>query len=390
MIFCESSLKSEKGSENPFNQDYVLEFSCSQGHLWLVADGEGENLRGVQASRLLTDTIRSFIEDNKIPNSQDLLRKAIIRANEVLHKKMLFAEGAMAFQRENQIFVATFGKNKALLWNRKNLQEVQNTNPQLGQQAVIQPNITALPIRKNTQILLLSKGAFLGLNFELIKNILQGKQSHQEKVESLIKASLQSQNKENSSIVLIYFSQESLLQIAQRIWKPIQPFVVPALLLATVAAFLIVAQKSHQQEVEKVENDQMRFQKAREKKRRLEDSLAQVDKAKDLIIKHKVQKGETIGIIARKYNSTVEALISLNILDNKANVAVGQEIKVNVKMIYTLSKAQTLESLYNERFKRWEKLGVTIESIQKANKPKKLKGLLPQGTQIIIPALNKK
>ncbi len=390
MILAESSLKSEKGLQNPFNQDYVLEFSCSQGHLWLVADGEGENLRGVQASRLLADTIRSFIEDNKISNSHDLLRKAIIRANEILHKKMLFAEGAMVFQQGNQVLIATFGKNKALLWKNRNLQEIQNTNPVLGQQAVIQPNITALPIQKNTQILLLSKGAFLGLNFELIKNILQGKQNLQEKVENLIKASLQSQNKENSSIALIYFPQERFLQIVRRIWKPIQPFAVPVLFLAMVATFVIITQKSHLQGVEQVENEQIQFQRAKEKKRRMEDSLAQVDKAKDVIIKHKVQKGETIGIIARKYNSTVEALISLNNLDNKANIAVGQEIKVNVKMIYTLSKAQTLESLYNERFKRWEKLGVTIESIQKANKPKELKGLLPQGTQIIIPALNKK
>lgn len=390
MILCESSLKSEKGLQSSFNQDYVLEFSCSQGHLWLVADGEGENLRGVQASRLMADTIRSFIEDNKMPNSQDLLRKAIIKANEILHKKMLFAEGAMAFHQGNQVFIATFGKNKALLWAGKNLQEIQSTNPQLGQQAVIQPNITALPLQKNAQILLLSKGAFLGLNFDLIKNTLQSRQNIQEKVESLIKASLQSQNNENSSIALIYFPQESFLKVVQRIWKPIQPFVVPVLFLATIATFVIVTQKSHRQEVEKIENEQIQFQKAREKKRRLEDSLAQVDKAKDVIIKHKVQKGETIGTIARKYNSTVEALISLNILDDKANVAVGQEVKVNVKMIYTLPKAQTLESLYNERFKRWEKLGVTIESIQKANKPKELKGLLPQGTQIIIPALNKK
>lgn len=390
MILCESSLKSEKGFQSPLNQDYVLEFSCSQGHLWLVADGEGENLRGVQASRLLADTIRSFIEDNKMPNSQDLLRKAIIRANEVLHKKMLFAEGAMAFQQGNQIFIATFGKNKALFWSGKDLQEIPSISPQLGQQAVIQPNITVLPVRKNVQVLLLSKGAFLGLNFDLIKNTLQSKQNLQEKVESLIKASLQSQSNENSSIALIYFPQESFLKVAQRIWKPIQPFVVPVLFLATIVTFVLVTQKGHQREVEQVENEQIQFQKAREKKRRLEDSLAQVDKAKDVIIKHKVQKGETIGTIARKYNSTVEALISLNILDNKANVAVGQEIKVNVKMIYTLPKAQTLESLYNERFKRWEKLGVTIENIQKANKPKELKGLLPQGTQIIIPAFNKK
>ncbi|MDW8297102.1 MAG: hypothetical protein RMJ97_09510, partial [Raineya sp.] len=155
MILVESSLKSEKGLQSVVNQDYVLEFSCSQGHLWLVADGEGENLRGVQAARLFADTVRNFIEDNKITNVQDLLCKAIMKANEILHKKMLFAEGAFAFQQGNQVYVATFGKNKALLWHKKTLQEIQNSNPVLGQQAVIQPTITALPIQKNSQILLL-------------------------------------------------------------------------------------------------------------------------------------------------------------------------------------------------------------------------------------------
>ncbi len=56
-------------------------------------------------------------------------------------------------------------------------------------------------------------------------------------------------------------------------------------------------------------------------------------------------------------------------------------------MIYTTTKEQTIEEIYEERFKRWEKMGVSVESIRKANLPKTLNGKLPKGTKIIIPAL---
>lgn len=389
MLLCESSVKTEKGLQSSVNQDYVAEFVSSQGRIWLVVSGLSEGWQGVRASRTFVDAVRSFIEDYKISSPQELFSKALSRANEELYQKGLFAEASAAFQYEKQLFVAIFGDAKAYKWQKGRLEEIPSKNPVLGETAMFHPQIAIIAIRPPLQVLLLSKGAFTGVDFETIKHELQTKQVASKKVENLLKISLQKQSsKYNSSVALVYFPAESFLQMTQKVIRIMKPFTAPALFAGIVVAFIWLAKWSERKETARQKSEQAYFQKASQRKKQIEDSLAQVDKAPDVIIKHKVIKGETLASIARKYNITVEKLISLNTLAEKATISVGQELKVNVKMVYTLNKPQTLEELYKERFKRWESRGVTLESIRRANKPKELKGLLSKGTQVIIPALH--
>jgi len=387
MIAYQTAILSDKGLQQSINQDYAIEYHTSQGHLWIIADGEGNTPRGLHAARLMADTIRTYIEDNKATNAAELLCKALQQANEVLNKRMLIAEGVVAIACEQQIHLAVFGKSKALRMKGKQLEDISNSNGILGQTAAMQIQVLSLPLQAGSQMLLLSKGAFLQLSYEQIVATLSAKDSKDNKVQQLLLTTHQKGGQYNASIALIDFPAVSLTQVGAKTWKTIRPYAFPALLIAMVATFVILAQQSYKKEQETEENEQKRNIAELKAKQKMKDSLAQVDAAKDEVIKHKMQKGETIGTVARKYNTTIEAILALNTLDEKASVYVGQEIKVNVKMIYTLTKEQTLQELYEERFKRWEKMGITPESIKKANLPKTLNGKLPKGTKIIIPAL---
>ena len=387
MTEFQTAILSDRGLQQPLNQDYAIEFATSQGHLWVVADGEGNAPRGLYAARLMADTIRTYIEDNKATNAAELLQKALQQANEVLNKRMLIAEGVVAIAQEQQIHLAVFGKSKALRMRGKDLEDISNNNGVLGQSAALQIQVLSLSLQQGSQILLLSKGAFLQLSFEQIVEILAKKIDREEKLQSLLFITHQKGGQYNASIALIDLPSINIAQISAKMWRAIRPYAFPVLLIAMVATFVILAQQSYKKKQETEENEQQKNIAELKAKQKIKDSLAQVDAAKEEVITHKMQKGETIGTVTRKYNSTIETILSLNTLDDKASVYVGQDIRVNIKMIYKVDKEQSLEELYEERFKRWEKMGITVESIRKANLPKTLNGKLPKGTKVIIPAL---
>ncbi|GAB4487522.1 MAG: hypothetical protein OHK0045_08110 [Raineya sp.] len=389
MIDIQTAILSDKGLQQSINQDYAIECATSQGYLWVLADGEGNAPRGLYAARLMADAIRTYIEDHKADNKADLLRKALQQANEILHKRMLIAEGVVAFADAKQLHFAVFGKSKAFKLKGKELEDISNNNGTLGQSAAMQIQVISSNLQHSLQILLLTKGAFLQLTFEQIIEILSSKKTKEEKLESLLRITHQKGGQYNASIALIELPAISIAKIAAQTWKKARPYAFPIFLITFLAVFVITFQNTHQKQQEAETNEQKKNIAEFKEKQRIKDSLAQVDAAKDEIITHKMQKGETIGTVARKYNTTIEGILSLNTLDDKASVYAGQQIKVNIKMIYITTKEQTIEEIYEERFKRWEKMGITTETIRKANLPKTLNGKLPKGTKIIIPALKK-
>jgi len=388
MLQSHSHILSHKGSKAAFNQSYALQTECSQGQLWLIAESEGE--KAIQAATLAADTFRLYVENNYHSDVQDLLQKAVVETNEKLFKSSLHAEMSVAFVGKNQpkmLYIASFGKNKVLVEQDKKLSVSGNENVILGQQAVILPSFTPLVIAKQEKILLLSKGAFAQLNQGDIQHLLGQKMSSEQKLQSLLEKALSAGGIYPLAMALVEFQATPFLE--SKVWKQTSPYIFPVLLVAIVATFFAIAYYSQQAE-KQAEDDVVAKNKAEQDGlARQKDSLARIDPKKDTIITHQVARGETVGMVARKYNTTNEALMELNILDDKASVARGQLLKVNVKMIYTLQKEQTLQELYDERFKRWEKMGINLLSIKKANSDKNLEGKLKKSTKIIIPALQK-
>ncbi|MCL9971088.1 LysM peptidoglycan-binding domain-containing protein [Anoxybacillus kestanbolensis] len=84
-----------------------------------------------------------------------------------------------------------------------------------------------------------------------------------------------------------------------------------------------------------------------------------------------VQKGDTLGAIAKKYNTTVATLQKLNNIQNQNLIRVGQKIKVATQtkpksqlkqttQTYTVQKGDTLSKIA-------QKYNTTIASLQKLN-----------------------
>ena len=77
---------------------------------------------------------------------------------------------------------------------------------------------------------------------------------------------------------------------------------------------------------------------------------------------YKVQSGNTLGAIAKQFNTSVEELVALNGLSNPNAIRVGQELKVQVisETYYTVNSGDSLGKIAN-------KYGVTVSQIMQAN-----------------------
>ena len=92
-----------------------------------------------------------------------------------------------------------------------------------------------------------------------------------------------------------------------------------------------------------------------------------------------VEKGDSLWLIAKKYNTTVDELISLNNL-NSINLQIGDKLLVpkasTEQTIYTVQKGDTLWSIA-------KKNNVSVDSLKEANTL--ANNLLSVGQQLIIP-----
>ena len=81
--------KTDKGKKRQINEDYVLTLKSSKYCLLLVADGMGGHNAGEIASRIAALTVRDFVfaKFNDYENQEELLRDAILKANEAVFEE---------------------------------------------------------------------------------------------------------------------------------------------------------------------------------------------------------------------------------------------------------------------------------------------------------------
>ncbi len=113
----------------------------------------------------------------------------------------------------------------------------------------------------------------------------------------------------------------------------------------------------------------------------VEPPRASYKTVRDAFIKHTVRSGETLGSIARKYNTSVNVLCSANRLSKKKTIYVGQRLKIPFRRgsqtTYTIKRAPTQNvSLY--KVKKGDTLsaisreyGVSVAQLKKINNLKK-------------------
>jgi membrane-bound lytic murein transglycosylase D len=106
------------------------------------------------------------------------------------------------------------------------------------------------------------------------------------------------------------------------------------------------------------------------------DDIPVTSKPKQIIITHRVRRGETLSIIAKKYRVSVNSIIRINRINKRNYIIAGQTLKIPQKstVAYALpkykriKKAPTLRHVVKKGDSLWiiaKRYGTTIQQIRK-------------------------
>ena len=135
-----------------------------------------------------------------------------------------------------------------------------------------------------------------------------------------------------------------------------------------------------------------------EKFAKVVDEIPQWEKPRQAFIKHRVKHGETVVSIARKYRTSVGAIMSYNSLSGKKRMKVGQRLiipvgghsyaKVKSNNLTDVSKTQISEEIIKYRVKKGDTLATMAKrydtSVHEIRKMNKLKSKTLKPGQIIM------
>jgi serine/threonine protein phosphatase PrpC/LysM repeat protein len=420
---------SDVGLKRQENEDYLAAFQSPNGAVFIVCDGMGGHVGGATAARLATDALMESLREHIFGSAPEALQKAIAQANAVVlaeaqKKPQLQGMGTtvvILLLQGHQAYYAHIGDSRLYHYHTqtglrtltKDHSHIQNlidqglltaaeasTHPQrhqlskaLGTQESVEATISAYPLALEAGdfLVLCSDGLTEHVSELQISNVLKGASSPQEKADILIRLAKEGGGSDNITVQVVQMaaapSQATTYTKQSSLGKKLSPWLFPALLLAALLLFFGLQyfyESGINKEKSRVLQDSL--QRMQEQKR-YADSLLAVDNKADTFIVHRLKKGESLFLIGKKYSLPVDSLLEWNALENLSKIEVGRPIKIKVKMVYTLEKDQSLEELYAERFARWEKSGITLEALRKANSSKDdaLEGILPKGRQIIVP-----
>ena len=405
----------DKGTKRANNEDYLAYFSCLNGEIFIICDGKGSHASGATASHLVVDAIRETLEKELFATTQQAITKAFENANQLIFSRAqeslamidMASTCVLAIVRERKVYFGSVGDSRLYVFSKENA--TGNSDKNLSQlttdHAIAIPNhpqkkqlLRALGFEKNIEvqiypekllqkndvILLATKGLHTHVTDNEISEILHKSISIQEKAILLVNKSNENSGADNVSVQLIDFNK--IDTATKKTFKKIWAYIIPIAVVVTIIAFSgnYFIKKNQQQKAQKQAQRDSIAQK--ERKEMITDSLL-VEDARDTTFLHTIQKGQHSGIIARKYNLSNLNLQELNDGEDLSRIKEGAQMRVKAKMLYVLEKDQTLENLYNERFKRWRKYNINPKTIRNLNKNSEdsLQGTLKKGREILIP-----
>ncbi len=405
----------DKGTKRANNEDYLAYFSCVNGEIFIICDGKGSHASGATASHLVVDAMRETLEKELFATTEQAIKTAFHNANELVFSKAqeslamidMASTCVLAIVRERKVYFGSVGDSRLYFFSKENSK--QNTNENLLQlttdHAIAIPNhpqkkqlLRALGFEKNIEvqiysekllqkndvILLATKGLHTHVSDKEISEILHKSISTQEKAVLLVNKSNENSGADNVSVQIIDFNK--IETTTNKTFKKIWAYIIPIAVVITIIAFSgnYFIKKNNQEKAQKQAKRDSIAQK--ERKEATTDSLM-IEDAKDTTFLHTIQKGQHSGVIARKYNLSNQNLQELNDGEDLSRIKEGAQMRVKAKMLYVLEKDQTLENLYNERFKRWRKYNINPKTIRNLNKNNEdsLQGILKKGRKILIP-----
>ncbi len=405
----------DKGIKRANNEDYLAYFSCVNGEIFIICDGKGSHASGATASHLVVDAMRETLEKERFATTQQAIKTAFHNANELVFSKAqeslamidMASTCVLAIVQERKVYFGSVGDSRLYFFSKDN--STENSDKNLSQlttdHAIAIPNhpqkkqlLRALGFEKNIEvqvysekllqkndvILLATKGLHTHVSDKEISEILHKNIPTQEKAVLLVNKSNENSGADNVSVQIIDFNK--IDTVTKKTFKKIWAYIIPIAVVITIIAFSgnYFIKRNNQEKAQKQAKRDSIAQK--ERKEAVTDSLLAED-ARDTTFLHTIQKGQHSGVIARKYNLSNQNLQELNDGEDLSLIKERAQMRVKAKMLYVLEKDQTLENLYNERFKRWKKYNINPKTIRNLNKNNEdsLQGILKKGRQILIP-----
>ncbi|MEM9982861.1 MAG: Stp1/IreP family PP2C-type Ser/Thr phosphatase, partial [Bacteroidota bacterium] len=415
------------GLQREKNEDYFSYFESANGDIFVICDGMGGHVGGATASRLAIDSIREHLQGKYFEEPKEALAQSLQFANlqifdQAQNSPALSGMGTtcvILLIRATQAYYAHVGDSRLYLWHKDTLQlltkdhsvvqqlvdqgtitpEEASNHPNrnelsraMGVAAIVEVEVSSSPyiVQKDDKFLLCSDGLTAHLTDTTLQQVLSRQDTPQEKALQLVAQANQQGGIDNITVQVIDFQHITLPpNTSRKAWKKLKPWLFPFLiiaLLATVFMAQYLREQRIQAEIDQKVADSLAIVAA---EKWTTDSLTKVDEHPDTLIIHRIKKGESLARIGKRYNVAIDSLVDWNGIDEVEKIAVGIPLKIKAKMVYTLEKPQTLETLYEERFKRWENYDVTLKSLRRANSTPNdsLVGVLPKGKKIIIPDL---
>ena len=134
MLFCG---KSDIGKVRQLNEDFYL---CNSPHLAIVADGMGGHAAGEIASKMAARSVMTFL-DTKDLIDENILRQAIIKANEVVYHSSesnsdyrgMGTTMIICCEKEDVIHWAHVGDSRFYLYRNNKLHQITQDHSFVGE-----------------------------------------------------------------------------------------------------------------------------------------------------------------------------------------------------------------------------------------------------------------
>ncbi|GIV39665.1 MAG: hypothetical protein KatS3mg033_1465 [Thermonema sp.] len=363
---------------SPYDESscFLAEFHHANGNVYILCDAETAGQYASQLSRQLTDLLQGHIESHVYQDVQELIDEVqgVLKAPSTAQLFPLPLQDislAVVVWSNHQLFWYLQGNAALYLKKGKHILSFYADTP----------TRRFLPGPRHMAVV----STYPLLQDEVLKAHFTEATTARQACQRIEQALQQGRFGRDVVACFLDFEEATLVESPQSTKKGVFTFfIILAVLFASAWIVHLVYSYQHQRkEAKEIEERQRAFLQAK----READSLRRIDQQPDSIIIHKVKAGETASAIAEKYNTTLDSLREWNDFVPIDRLTPGFRLRVKIKMLFTLPEAMTLEEMQEKYFKRWERYGITVESIRRLNSTEhdSLKGTIPVGYSLMIP-----